>query len=137
VSAAVRKPVLRTAVVEVVVPAAREQVWASLVAGLEAATVGASAEQWPELLLSFEPPWRRVARLTILDHEGEEPSPLVEHTAVIRDDGATCLLVWAAVVEVPHDATPERTASCDDVIARLDAAMRRWASAVADTAVRA
>jgi hypothetical protein len=130
-----RKPVLRSAVVEVVVPAPRTDVWAALVAGVEAATLGAAAERWPEVVLSLEPPWRRVARLTIVDDTGSEPSPLVEHTAVIRDDGDTCLLVWAAIVEVPHDATAAVATSCDHVVTMLEAAMPRWAAAVRAAAV--
>jgi hypothetical protein len=93
-----RKPTYRTFVAERDVEATRDVVWAALVELLDAGAIGpGAAGVGRERVLSFEPPWRRSARLEV-DEVG-----LVEHTVAIRDDGATCHMVWAFLVEQPID----------------------------------
>ena len=93
-----RKPTYRTFVAERHVEAPRAAVWAALVGLLDAGGVGpAAAAVGAERVLSFEPPWRRSARLEV------EGAGLVEHTVAIRDDGETSHLVWAYLVEQPTD----------------------------------
>jgi hypothetical protein len=83
----------------------------------------AEGDVGPERLVSFEPPWRRVARLDVA------PFGFVEHTVAIRDDGAECHLIWAAVGEVPPAAAddPALAAQVDTALARLQAAVTVWA----------
>ena len=52
------------------------------------------AEPLVETVLSFEPPWRRSAKV-----EGTMPLDFFEGTFVLRDDGDECHLSWGVVVD--------------------------------------
>jgi hypothetical protein len=121
VTAPVRKPTYKTFVVERHVPAPRDAVWRHLTALLDDGIV-AAARLGAEAVLSFEPPWRRAARLELT------PLALVEHTVAIRDDGDSSHLVWAYIAEPPEDDDPAAEAA----LARLQAALTSWADAVLD-----
>ena len=112
------KPTYRTFVVERHCPDRRDVVWSRLVAQLDAGLV-----DLPEVVLSFEPPWRRVGRLDLA------PLPLVENTVALRDDGAECHLVWAALAEIPAAAADDAVlaADVDASLARLHGAVTAWA----------
>lgn len=76
-----------------------------------------------ETVLSFEPPWRRCARLegatTGLDH--------VEGTFVLRDDGPECHLAWGIVVD--PDPSPQGWAFLERALAGMDAVLDRVVAA--------
>jgi hypothetical protein len=118
VPAPVRKS-YKTFVVERQVTTTRERVWTTLVALLDAGEVGPSTLQGvEERVLSFEPPWRRAARIDLA------PFPFAEHTIAIRDDGDDCRLVWASLVEPVAD--PAQLGEADAVLERLHEAQREW-----------
>jgi hypothetical protein len=121
VTAPVRKPTYKTFVVERHVPAPRDAVWQHLTALLDDGIV-AAAHVGTEVVLSFEPPWRRAARLEL------GPLALVEHTVAIRDAGDSCHLVWAYIAEPPEGDDPAAEAA----LAGLQAALTAWADAVLD-----
>jgi hypothetical protein len=121
VTAPVRKPTYKTFVVERHVPAPRDAVWRHLTALLDDGIVAAT-HVGNEAVLSFEPPWRRAARLELA------PLALVEHTVAIRDDGNSCHLVWAYIAEPPEGDDID----VDAVLTRLQAALTSWADAVLD-----
>jgi hypothetical protein len=121
-----RKPSYRTFVVERHVPAPRERVWQALTGLLESGEAGpAGAGVAPEFVLSFEPPWRRAARLDVAGAE------LVEHTVALRDDGASCHLVWAYVARPLDDVA---TAGFDQALRELEYALPQSCDRVAAVA---
>jgi hypothetical protein len=65
-----------------------------------------------EVVLSDEPPWRRVVRL-----DGAHTSPLCQTTITIRDDGDTCLVAWSGLV----DPTGVHTDALDALVDSLTA----------------
>jgi len=121
-----RKPTYRTFVAERHVDAPREAAWSALVALLDSGEVGPTgAGVGNERVLSFEPPWRRSARLDV------DGAGVVEHTVAIRDDGGTCHLVWAYLVEQPIDPPgPEFDRLLEQLESALTASCERAALAV-------
>ncbi|MEL7207074.1 MAG: hypothetical protein AAGK32_02385 [Actinomycetota bacterium] len=100
-----KKIAYRTATLERPLPVPREQAWAGLTAVLEGADgvgVGVPDRDVPlaRVPLSVEPPWRLVERV-----DGDHPSPLLQTTVTIRDDGETCLVAWSTLVD-PTDVDP-------------------------------
>ena len=100
------RPSYKTFVVERPVAAPRVEVWRQLLALVGApgyTTLGDPAPHGPgatlafrlgdydlvEQTLSLEPPWRRCYAVI-----SGAPVALYQGTTNIRDDGATCLLVW-------------------------------------------
>lgn len=94
----------RTATLERTLPVPRSRAWAALVDAIADRTSGLDLASplgaVTEVVLSDEPPWRRVARL-----DGEHPSGLVQTSFTIRDDGDTCLVAWSCLVD-PTDVDP-------------------------------
>jgi len=88
----------RTATVEQALPVSRSSAWAAVEAMAAARAGGVSSARPPvgaaEVVLSDEPPWRRVVSL-----EGGHPSRLCQTTITIRDDGDTCLVAWSCLVD--------------------------------------
>jgi hypothetical protein len=88
----------RTATIERDLAVPRRAAWAAVVA--VAATRVDGVELGPvtgtvgDVVLSEEPPWRRVVRL-----DGDHPSPLCQTSVTIRDDGDRCLVAWSCLVD--------------------------------------
>lgn len=99
-----KKIAYRTATLERELPVGRASAWA--------AVTGITATRFAEVILSDEPPWRRVARL-----DGDHPSPLCQTSITIRDDGDRCLVAWSCLV----DPTGVEGEALDDLVARLTA----------------
>lgn len=83
------KKTYTTFVIEREIAAPRQVVWDAL--------VHLQPEEWagnhPARIITVEPPWRRVYEL-----EGA-PVALFQGTVALRDDGPSCHLVWAALVD--------------------------------------
>lgn len=127
-----RKPSYRTFAVEQHVDAPRSVVWDQLVALLAAGDVGPVRSRGvaagSEEVLSFEPPWRRVARMHV------DGLAFAEHTIALRDDVDSCHLVWAFVIEPPPaDAPPPVADSFEAALEQVMAALRASVRIVAET----
>lgn len=105
------RPSYKTFVIERPVVAPRDIVWRELLALVAAAGYAVEGDPAPhgpgaqvhfrlgdyaltEETLSLEPPWRRC--YAVIDGA---PVALYQGTATIRDDGATCLLVWSYLAD--------------------------------------
>ena len=105
----------KTFVIERLVAAPRDVVWRELLALVGAGGYSVEGDPAPhgpgaqvrfhlgdyaltEETLSLEPPWRRCYAVI----EGA-PVALYQGTATIRDDGATCLLVWSYLADPGGD----------------------------------
>jgi len=87
----------RTATLEQVLPVPRSVAWeaiGSVAAGRGDIALGEPPVVVDEVVLSDEPPWRRVVRL-----DGGHPSPLCQTTITVRDDGDTCLFAWSCLID--------------------------------------
>ena len=105
----------RTVTLERPLPVPRARAWTALVDATSARTsgvdLGAPLGSVIEVVISDEPPWRRVARL-----DGDHPSALVQTTFTIRDDGDRCLVAWSCLVD-PTDVDPATLDTLVDVVA--------------------
>jgi hypothetical protein len=120
-----RKPTYRTFVAERHLDVPRDVAWSAVVRLLDAGEIGPAATGvGVERVLSLEPPWRRSARLEV------GAAGLVEHTVAIRDDGATCHLVWAYLVEQPDEHDDGFDRLLEDLASSLSAACDAAARAV-------
>jgi hypothetical protein len=129
-----RKPTYRTFVAERHLDVPRDSVWSAVVGLLDAGEIGPAASGiGVERVLSLEPPWRRSARLEV-GAAGLGAQGLVEHTVAIRDDGATCHLVWSYLVEQPDE---QADAPAVDAFDRLLEALASSLSAACDAVARA
>ena len=81
-----KKIAYRTATLERSLPVTRVEAW-NVVTDI-------TGTRSAEVILSDEPPWRRVARL-----DGDHPSPLCQTSITIRDDGDRCLVAWSCLVD--------------------------------------
>jgi hypothetical protein len=121
----VQKPIYRTFVVERHVAARRVLVWDRLVDLLDGGLVRDAGVA--ERVLSFEPPWRRAARLDAASVR------FAEHTVALRDDGDDTHVVWALVAEVAPPGAPDAAddAQVEAALAPLRDAVTSWADALA------
>lgn len=84
-----------TVVVEASMPRPRTNVWAAVLAMIEASTTAEFGNE-----MSNEPPWRYVYDRT------DAPAVLCECSITIRDDGPTCNMAWAALIDpLPRGAS--------------------------------
>ena len=106
----------RTATLEQALPVPRSVAWEAVVAVAVGRTGGVTIGVPPvgvgEVVLSDEPPWRRVVSL-----DGGHPSLLCQTTVTIRDDGDTCLVAWSCLI----DPTGVEADALDDLVAAVAA----------------
>ncbi len=99
-----KKKSYTTIVVESPMAATRPQVWQALQQLIFEAEAASSAEFGDEM--SNEPPWRYVYS------RSDVAAVLCECSVTIRDDGDTCNLAWAALIDpLPNGASDDFVAS--------------------------
>jgi hypothetical protein len=121
----------RTATLELPLAVPRDVAWAAVQAGAAAradgVTLAPSLPPVTEVVLSDEPPWRRVVRL-----DGDHPSPLCQTTITIRDDGDRSLVAWSCLID-PTGVDPDALDTMADAVTEDGAGqLGRIAATVAD-----
>jgi hypothetical protein len=122
-----RKIAYRTATHERALPVPRVAAWAAVTAAAAERSggvdLGAGAGRVTEVVLSDEPPWRRVVRL-----DGDHTSPLCQTSITIRDDGDSCLIAWSCLV----DPTGVDADALDDLVSSVSTDGSRQLDLLAD-----
>ena len=117
----------RTATLERALPVPRDLAWDALTAAADHRSgvgLGDPPVRATEIVLSDEPPWRRVVQL-----DGAPHSPLCQTSFSLRDDGDACLVAWSCLV----DPTGVEATALDDLVDAITADGAAQLDALAET----